>query len=61
MTREPVSILFISCSDVTESQDNTTEEEQPIEAETGAGASSSGVVQLGNIPEVKDIVESSDC
>ena len=46
---------------MTESQDNTTEEEQQIEVDTGAGASSSGVVQLGNIPEVKDIVESSDC
>ena len=44
------------CVDVSESQDVTTEEEQ-IEVETGAAASS--VVQLENIPEVKDIVESS--
>jgi len=44
--------------DVSESQDVTTEEQQ-MEVETGAAASSS--VQLGNIPEVKDIVESSDC
>ena len=50
--------LIICCVDVSESQDVTTEEEQ-IEVETGAAASS--VVQLGNIPEVKDIVESSDC
>ena len=40
--------------------DNLTEEEQ-IEVETGAASSSSAVVQLGDIPEVKDIVESSDC
>ena len=37
-----------------------TEEEQ-IEVETGGGAAGGGVVQLGNIPEVKDILESSDC
>ena len=49
------------CVDVSESQDVTTEEEQ-IEVETGAvAAAASSVVQLGNIPEVKDIVESSDC
>ena len=43
-----------------ETQDVTTEEEQ-IEVETGVASSSSAVVQLGDIPEVKDIVESSDC
>ena len=50
--------LIMCCIDVSESQDVTTEEQQ-MEVETGAAASSS--VQLGNIPEVKDIVESSDC
>ena len=48
------------CVDVSETQDVTTEEEQ-IEVETGVASSSSAVVQLGDIPEVKDIVESSDC
>ena len=54
----------VCCSDVSESQDITTEEDH-IEVETGAAAgassSSSLLVPLGNIPEGKDIVESSDC